>query len=180
MRDPETGKGKIIKNMSFDDWSKKVSKISDDLKFSNIQKILGKYSPSRTEYDLLKDTEGFQTNLKRVKYIRESVKENKDISNRDSAVDIYNSFKRDGITITGHATLQCMYRMRKKNGRLLYNYNSIKNVCGMQANYIDTRNNRHIRYYDKIAVVKESNEDLDVTIIRQRKPGKWWKSIEDK
>jgi len=179
VRDPITGKGKTVKNLTYKEWYKQVSKINDDIKFNQVRTIMGKYSPSRDEYELIKDTDGFKNDFKRIKYIRESVKEDKNIANRDKVVDAYISFKNDGISITGHASIQYMYRMRQKNGRLMYNYHSIKNICSKPVNYIDSRNNRPIRYYDKIAVVKENGEDLIVTLIRQRKTGKWWKSIEE-
>ncbi|MCT6891777.1 MAG: hypothetical protein M3Z87_19325, partial [Lactobacillus sp.] len=181
-RDPEIGKGEYVENMTFNEWKKQYV---DEPKYMKIKALLGEHAPKKRElFSLNRKSEQYEklsNDIKTIDYIRKSKTETQSITKRNIAEEAYFSFKNDGILVSGHAALQYASRMQqKKNGRFLYNYETIKRVAKMPANYIDTRNNRLIEYYDKIAIIKESTTGKVVTIIRQRKPGSRWDKIEKK
>ena len=181
-RNSETSKGEYVENMTFNEWKKQYV---DEPKYRKIKALLGEYAPKKQElFSLNRKSEQYEklsNDIKTIDYIRKSKTETQSITKRNIAEEAYFSFKNDGILVSGHAALQYASRMQqKKNGRFLYNYETIKRVAKMPANYIDTRNNRLIEYYDKIAIIKESTTGKVVTIIRQRKPGSRWDKIEKK
>ncbi|AYM03958.1 minor capsid protein [Levilactobacillus yiduensis] len=184
MRDPETGKGKMIKNVKFSEWKRQYVDLPlHERKYAETYELLGKNAPTRLEYDAIRSgsvaEQKLTHDIKTVKYIRNSTSETESFNRREIAEKAYFSFKRDEINISGHAALQYAVRMqRKKTGRILFNFNTVKTNSLKPANYIDTRNSRMVHYYGKLAVIKEPDTGEVVTIIRQRKVGKRWKQIE--
>ena len=181
-RDPETGKGEYVENMTFNEWKKQYV---DEPRYRKIKALLGEYAPDKREYDILsknsKDYKLLENDLKVVNYINNSEREHVNENDRRIAQEAYFSFKENGIRLTGHAALQYSSRIKqKKTGKFLFNFQTIQRIDKLPANFIDTRNSRLISYYDKMALIKEPETGEIVTIIRQRKPGKKWNKIEKK
>ncbi|SCC15017.1 hypothetical protein GA0061074_1261, partial [Weissella bombi] len=115
--------------------------------------------------------------VKTVNYIKHSARETSDTKIRNKGVDIYYSLKRDGYESSGHAVTRMAERMFKKNGQYNYNYQTIINTLHKKPNFIDSRNGRLVRYYNKIAIITEKDTNYIVTFIKQRKKGNGWTQL---
>lgn len=184
-RDPVTGKGKMVKDVKFNEWKAHyLDPFEKQQRFNKLQDVMGEHAPSYKQFQEIAkgslEEEQLNHALKTVSYIHKSTRETESLKRREMAEEVYYSARDAGILLSGHAALQYAVRIyKKRDGQLLYNFETLKRVASLTDNYVDSKNGRHIRYYDKMALIKEVNSEEIVTIIRQRKKGKRWVEYEE-
>lgn len=106
-----------------------------------------------------------------------AIDNNKKISeiNKQRAIELYYSFKNEGIYASDHFIEQYIEREFKNNGDLNYDFEKIIEIAKKEHNYVDMTNGRYVIYYDNIGIVKEG--DKYITIIKGR-VSKHWETIE--
>nr|DAN65721.1 MAG TPA: minor capsid protein [Caudoviricetes sp.] len=106
-----------------------------------------------------------------------AIDNNKKISeiNKQRAIELYYSFKNEGIYASDHFIEQYIEREFKNNGDLNYDFEKIIEIAKKEHNYVDMTNGRYVIYYDNIGIVKEV--DKYITIIKGR-VSKHWETIE--
>ncbi|WP_419154488.1 phage minor capsid protein [Weissella bombi] len=172
---------RIYKNQKLVDAYKTQHQAEISKSYKKVSDTLGKHAPSQQEYTEIrkssKKIHALDKDVKTVNYIKHSARETSDTKIRNKGVDIYYSLKRDGYESSGHAVTRMAERMFKKNGQYNYNYQTIINTLHKKPNFIDSRNGRLVRYYNKIAIITEKDTNYIVTFIKQRKKGNGWTQL---
>lgn len=60
-------------------------------------------------------------------------------------------------------------------GTAKFTFDDIVNVCKLDRNYVDIRNNRDIRFYSNLAVVSENGKHI--SLMYRKKVSPHWKKI---
>ena len=107
-----------------------------------------------------------------VDYVWSSNKEKLTDKQKQQAVDAYYNFKEHGVRFGGHAISQYIARMRRPNGRLMYNFDSILTVASLPLNYQSEHKGRKAKYYNRLLLIYENNSDEIVTFMKTSKPAK--------
>ena len=68
--------------------------------------------------------------------------------------------------------------MRRNDRTIEYNYQFVLNMMNQSVNYISDKDWRHVRYYNRIAIITEPTTGVIVTIIPQNKIKKGFTKIE--
>lgn len=148
--------------------------------YNRIKESLGDRAPSFDEFMRL--TQGQFKDLnhdaKTLEYIHTSQREGMGDEHRRIAEAAYFSFKQAGLTIGGHAMAQFAIRQRRPDGTFKFNFDTVINNFNQRSNYLDTKTDRDVRFYNGIALITEANSLEIVTImVRSGKPPKKWKEI---
>ena len=140
--------------------------------YSEILQNLGNKAPksysdfkslSRTEKDSLRHDNRI------VNYFKGDIQEKLSDKQKQQAVEAYFNFKNDGITFGNHAIARYIERMRRKDGTLVYNYETVKTAFYLPPNYVSEKNGRLARYYNGILYITEPDTDVVVTMMKRKK-----------
>lgn len=140
--------------------------------YSEILQNLGNKAPksysdfkslSRTEKDFLRHDNRI------VNYFKGDIQEKLSDKQKQQAVEAYFNFKNDGITFGNHAIARYIERMRRKDGTLAYNYETVKTAFYLPPNYVSEKNGRLARYYNGILYITEPDTDVVVTMMKRKK-----------
>lgn len=140
--------------------------------YSEILQNLGNKAPksysdfkslSRTEKDSLRHDNRI------VNYFKGDIQEKLSDKQKQQAVEAYFNFKNDGITFGNHAIARYIERMRRKDGTLAYNYETVKTAFHLPPNYVSEKNGRLARYYNGILYITEPDTDVVVTMMKRKK-----------
>lgn len=140
--------------------------------YSEILQNLGNKAPksysdfkslSRTEKDSLRHDNRI------VNYFKGDIQEKLSDKQKQQAVEAYFNFKNDGITFGNHAIARYIERMRRKDGTLAYNYETVKTAFYLPPNYVSEKNGRLARYYNGILYITEPDTDVVVTMMKRKK-----------
>lgn len=144
--------------------------------YEEINMWLGKEAPTFDEYIKIRRDVSAHKKLiqqtKDIKHIMSSTIESIKLRDRKLAQSLWYSYNKEGISISGHATLQAAGRMRKPNGQFNFNAHTISNIMATKPNYVDSTNGRKVRYVNKIAIITTDDERI-VTVMKSRKNKKW-------
>lgn len=143
--------------------------------YSEILQNLGNKAPkSYSDFKALKrsEKESLRQDNKVVGYVWSSDKEKLTDKQKQQAVDAYYNFKEHGVRFGGHAISQYIARMRRSNGRLMYNFDSILTVASLPLNYQSEHKGRKAKYYNRLLLIYENNSDEIVTFMKANKPAK--------
>lgn len=159
---------------------------TDAQEYRKMVKILGpdKMPPSLPKFQELKYNNNEEYRLLRhdfrvVSYFNSPVREELSDSQRRQAVEAYFSFKKDNILFGDHAIARYISRMRRSNGRVMYNYDAVKRIANKEFNYISSHLNRRVKYYNKLMLIYENDRDEVVTFMKTRKLSKKLRKIND-
>ena len=161
-----------------DDTVKKLYKTIDKRskkEYSEILQNLGNKAPkSYSDFKALKrsEKESLRQDNKVVDYVWSSNKEKLTDKQKQQAVDAYYNFKEHGVRFGGHAISQYIARMRRPNGHLMYNFDSILTVASLPLNYQSEHKGRKAKYYNRLLLIYENNSDEIVTFMKTSKPAK--------
>lgn len=160
------------------DTAKKLHKSIDKhskKEYSEILQNLGNKAPkSYSDFKALKhsEKESLRQDNKVVGYVWSSNKEKLTDKQKQQAVDAYYNFKEHGVRFGGHAISQYIARMRRPNGHLMYNFDSILTVASLPLNYQSEHKGRKAKYYNRLLLIYENNSDEIVTFMKTNKPAK--------
>ncbi|HFI0065521.1 TPA: phage minor capsid protein [Streptococcus suis] len=143
--------------------------------YSEILQNLGNKAPkSYSDFKALShsEKESLREDNKVVAYVWSSTKEKLTDKQKQQAVDAYYNFKEHGVKFGGHAISQYMARMRRPNGRIMYNFDSILTVASLPLNYQSDYKGRKAKYYNRLLLIYENNSDEIVTFMKTSKPAK--------
>lgn len=143
--------------------------------YSEILQNLGNKAPkSYSDFKALKrsEKESLRQDNKVLGYVWSSDKEKLTDKQKQQAVDAYYNFKEHGVRFGGHAISQYIARMRRSNGRLMYNFDSILTVASSPLNYQSEHKGRKAKYYNRLLLIYENNSDEIVTFMKANKPAK--------
>ena len=161
-----------------DDTVKKLYKTIDKRskkEYSEILQNLGNKAPkSYSDFKSLSlsEKESLRQDNKVASYVWSSTKEKLTDKQKQQAVDAYYNFKEHGVRFGGHAISQYIARMRRPNGRLMYNFDSILTVASLPLNYQSEHKGRKAKYYNRLLLIYENNSDEIVTFMKTSKPAK--------
>ncbi|WP_428206132.1 phage minor capsid protein [Enterococcus cecorum] len=150
------------------------------MEYAQILANLGKRAPKTyEEYKRLDsfEKENLRYDSKSVNYIRNCVKEKLTDKQKEQAIEAYFNFKELGVEFTDHAVAQYIARMRRPNGRIMYNFNSILEVANKQTNYKSDIGGRTAKYYNRLLLIYEKDSNKIVTFMKTNKPAKSLKEI---
>nr|DAP18497.1 MAG TPA: minor capsid protein [Caudoviricetes sp.] len=154
--------------------SKTIDKRSKK-EYSEILQNLGNKAPkSYSDFKALKrsEKESLRQDNKVVGYVWSSNKEKLTDKQKQQAVDAYYNFKEHGVRFGGHAISQYIARMRRPNGHLMYNFDSILTAASLPLNYQSEHKGRKAKYYNRLLLIYENNSDEIVTFMKTNKPAK--------
>lgn len=143
--------------------------------YSEILRNLGNKAPkSYSDYQALSrsEKESLRQDNKVAAYVWSSTKEKLTDKQKKQAVDAYYNFKEHGVMFGGHAISQYMARMRRPNGQIMYNFDSILTVASLPLNYQSDYKGRKAKYYNRLLLIYENNSDEIVTFMKTSKPAK--------
>jgi hypothetical protein len=143
--------------------------------YSEILQNLGNKAPkSYSDFKSLSlsEKESLRQDNKVASYVWSSTKEKLTDKQKQQAVDAYYNFKEHGVKFGGHAISQYIARMRRPNGRLMYNFESILTVASLPLNYQSEHKGRKAKYYNRLLLIYENNSDEIVTFMKTSKPAK--------
>ena len=143
--------------------------------YSEILQNLGNKAPkSYSDFQALShsEKESLRQDNKVASYVWSSTKEKLTDNQKQQAVDAYYNFKEHGVRFGGHAISQYIARMRRPNGRLMYNFDSILTVASLPLNYQSEHKGRKAKYYNRLLLIYENNSDEIVTFMKTSKPAK--------
>ena len=143
--------------------------------YSEILQNLGSKAPkSYSDFQTLSrsEKESLRQDNKVAAYIWSSTKEKLTDKQKQQAVDAYYNFKEHGVMFGGHAISQYMARMRRPNGQIMYNFDSILTVASLPLNYQSDYKGRKAKYYNRLLLIYENNSDEIVTFMKTSKPAK--------
>ena len=143
--------------------------------YSEILQNLGNKTPkSYNDFQALShsEKESLRQDNKVASYVWSSTKEKLTDNQKQQAVDAYYNFKEHGVRFGGHAISQYIARMRRPNGRLMYNFDSILTVASLPLNYQSEHKGRKAKYYNRLLLIYENNSDEIVTFMKTSKPAK--------
>ncbi|MBS4456405.1 hypothetical protein JXA29_05685 [Aerococcaceae bacterium zg-BR33] len=149
--------------------------------YSQTKEILGNRAPKTYQdfKNMDKEEKRILKNDKRiVEYFKGETREKLTEKQKEQAIQAYFNFKKDGIIFVDHGIARYVERMRKKDGTLLYNYDTVKNVMARPVNYISDQKNRKIKYYNNILLILDDSGSI-ISIMRTRKPSKSIKPLKD-
>lgn len=161
-----------------DDTVKKLYKSIDKRskkEYSEILQNLGSKAPkSYSDFQALSrsEKESLRQDNKVAAYVWSSTKEKLTDKQKQQAVDAYYNFKEHGVMFGGHAISQYMARMRRPNGQIMYNFDSILTVASLPLNYQSDYKGRKAKYYNRLLLIYENNSDEIVTFMKTSKPAK--------
>jgi hypothetical protein len=118
------------------------------------------------------EKESLRQDNKVAAYVWSSTKEKLTDKQKQQAVDAYYNFKEHGVKFGGHAISQYMARMRRPNGQIMYNFDSILAVASLPLNYQSDYKGRKAKYYNRLLLIYENNSDEIVTFMKTSKPAK--------
>ena len=143
--------------------------------YSEILQNLGNKAPkSYSDFKSLSrsEKESLRQDNKVASYVWSSTKEKLTDKQKQQAVDAYYNFKQHGVRFGGHAISQYIARMRRPNGHLMYNFDSILTVASLPLNYQSEHKGRKAKYYNRLLLIYENNSDEIVTFMKTSKPAK--------
>lgn len=158
-----------------DDAVQKLSKTIDKRskkEYSEILQNLGNKAPkSYSDFKSLSrsEKESLRYDNRIVNYFKGDTQEKLSDKQKQQAVEAYFNFKNDGITFGNHAIARYMERMRRKDGTLAYNYETVKTAFYLPPNYVSEKNGRLARYYNGILYITEPDTDVVVTMMKRKK-----------
>ena len=158
-----------------DDAVQKLSKTIDKRskkEYSEILQNLGNKAPkSYSDFKSLSrsEKESLRYDSRIVNYFKGDTQEKLSDKQKQQAVEAYFNFKNDGITFGNHAIARYMERMRRKDGTLAYNYETVKTAFYLPPNYVSEKNGRLARYYNGILYITEPDTDVVVTMMKRKK-----------
>ena len=161
-----------------DDTVKKLYKTIDKRskkEYYEILRNLGNKAPkSYSDFQTLSrsEKESLRQDNKVAAYVWSSTKEKLTDKQKQQAVDAYYNFKEHGVKFGGHAISQYMARMRRPNGQIMYNFDSILAVASLPLNYQSDYKGRKAKYYNRLLLIYENNSDEIVTFMKTSKPAK--------
>ena len=161
-----------------DDTVKKLYKTIDKRskkEYYEILRNLGNKAPkSYSDFQTLSrsEKESLRQDNKVAAYVWSSTKEKLTDKQKKQAVDAYYNFKEHGVKFGGHAISQYMARMRRPNGQIMYNFDSILAVASLPLNYQSDYKGRKAKYYNRLLLIYENNSDEIVTFMKTSKPAK--------
>ena len=161
-----------------DDTVKKLYKTIDKRskkEYYEILRNLGNKAPkSYSDFQALSrsEKESLRQDNKVAAYVWSSTKEKLTDKQKQQAVDAYYNFKEHGVKFGGHAISQYMARMRRPNGQIMYNFDSILEVVSLPLNYQSDYKGRKAKYYNRLLLIYENNSDEIVTFMKTSKPAK--------
>lgn len=150
------------------------------MEYAQLLDNLGKRAPKTyEEYKRLDsfEKENLRYDSRSVNYIRNCVKEKLTDKQKEQAIEAYFNFKELGVEFTDHAVAQYIARMRRPNGRIMYNFNSILEVANKQTNYKSDIGGRTAKYYNRLLLIYEKDSNKIVTFMKTNKPAKSLKEI---
>ena len=140
--------------------------------YSEILQNLGNKAPkSYSDFKSLSRTEkdSLRYDNRIVNYFKGDIQEKLSDKQKQQAVEAYFNFKNDGITFGNHAIARYIERMRRKDGTLAYNYETVKTAFYLPPNYVSEKNGRLARYYNGILYITEPDTDVVVTMMKRKK-----------
>lgn len=158
-----------------DDAVKKLYKTIDKRskkEYSEILQNLGNKAPkSYSDFQALSRSEknSLRHDNRIVNYFKGDTQEKLSDKQKQQAVEAYFNFKNDGITFGNHAIARYIERMRRKDGTLAYNYETVKTAFYLPPNYVSEKNGRLARYYNGILYITEPDTDVVVTMMKRKK-----------
>ena len=161
-----------------DDTVKKLYKTIDKRskkEYYEILRNLGNKAPkSYSDFQALSrsEKESLRQDNKVAAYVWSSTKEKLTDKQKQQAVDAYYNFKEHSVKFGGHAISQYMARMRRPNGQIMYNFDSILEVVSLPLNYQSDYKGRKAKYYNRLLLIYENNSDEIVTFMKTSKPAK--------
>lgn len=157
------------------DTAKKLYKSIDKRskkEYSEILQNLGSKAPkSYSDFKSLSRSEkdSLRYDNRIVNYFKGDIQEKLSAKQKRQAVEAYFNFKNDGITFGNHAIARYLERMRRKDGTLAYNYETVKTAFYLPPNYVSEKNGRLARYYNGILYITEPDTDVVVTMMKRKK-----------
>ena len=161
-----------------DDTVKKLYKTIDKRskkEYYEILRNLGNKAPkSYSDFQALSrsEKESLRQDNKVAAYVWSSTKEKLTDKQKQQTVDAYYNFKEHGVKFGGYAISQYMARMRRPNGQIMYNFDSILAVASLPLNYQSDYKGRKAKYYNRLLLIYENNSDEIVTFMKTSKPAK--------
>lgn len=145
--------------------------------YNKLRDILGDRTPTLKEYGeiLLNPVlrKALSHDYRVVKYFQGEVKENLSDKQKKQAVAAYFNFKKQGILFGDHGIARYTERLRRKDGTLIYNFQSVITMFDKPVNYIS--GGRDVRYYNGIVIVTEKGTKNIVTMMKRKQVNKRWK-----
>ncbi len=99
---------------------------------------------------------------------RGEIKEKISEQQREQAKEAYWNFKKDGIVFGDHGIARYIERLRRKNGTIVYNYETVKTAFSLPPNYTSDRDGRDVRYYNNLLYVTEPHSGIVVTMMKRK------------
>lgn len=142
------------------------------MEYAQLLGNLGKRAPKTyAEYKQLNHDE--KTSLRYdnriVNYFKGEIRERLSDSQKKQALEAYFNFKDEGIVFSDHAIARYIERMRRKDGTIIYNYNTVKSALKLPVNYVSQKDGRYVRYYNGIIYITEPDSDIVVTMMKRKK-----------
>ena len=153
---------------------KTIDKRSKKEYYEILQNLGNKAPKSYSDFQGLSrsEKESLRQDNKVAAYVWSSTKEKLTDKQKQQAVDAYYNFKEHGVKFGGHAISQYMARMRRPNGQIMYNFDSILAVANLPLNYQSDYKGRKAKYYNRLLLIYENNSDEIVTFMKTSKPAK--------
>lgn len=153
---------------------KTIDKRSKKEYYEILQNLGNKAPKSYSDFQGLScsEKESLRQDNKVAAYVWSSTKEKLTDKQKQQAVDAYYNFKEHGVKFGGHAISQYMARMRRPNGQIMYNFDSILAVASLPLNYQSDYKGRKAKYYNRLLLIYENNSDEIVTFMKTSKPAK--------
>lgn len=153
---------------------KTIDKRSKKEYYEILQNLGNKAPKSYSDFQGLSrsEKESLRQDNKVAAYVWSSTKEKLTDKQKQQAVDAYYNFKEYGVKFGGHAISQYMARMRRPNGQIMYNFDSILAVASLPLNYQSDYKGRKAKYYNRLLLIYENNSDEIVTFMKTSKPAK--------
>nr|DAS58715.1 MAG TPA: minor capsid protein [Caudoviricetes sp.] len=153
---------------------KTIDKRSKKEYYEILQNLGNKAPKSYSDFQGLSrsEKESLRQDNKVAAYVWSSTKEKLTDKQKQQAVDAYYNFKEHGVKFGGHAISQYMARMRRPNGQIMYNFDSIPAVASLPLNYQSDYKGRKAKYYNRLLLIYENNSDEIVTFMKTSKPAK--------
>ena len=194
-RNPITGKNEIVDNISYKEWAEKNGLDKPKAQWPKpVKKEYVKpndWSQYNRYTERLKDSPYLPKTLEKfvkIKYNNDGAydrlareyktigrinkyAESPEIAKRD--ISTYYRFRQDDIEMTDHSIFDYHLREFKGDGTRNYDYNKIVEIIKKPPNYFDKNTNRNVNYYDRIAVLSETDTKEIVSIIKGRLNKKW-------
>ncbi|MEX2784456.1 phage minor capsid protein [Streptococcus sp. H49] len=167
-----------------DDAVKKLQKSIDKRtkkEYAEILRNLGDRAPeSYSKFKALGrlEKESLRHDNKVINYVINSTKEKLSDNQKKQAIESYFNFKDNGVMFSGHAVSQYAARMRRANGQVMYNFDSIMAAANMPLNYQSDYRDRKAKYYNRLLLIYEKGSNEIVTFMKTNKPAKTLKEIE--